>query len=43
MILLGLKKRAVVSVDQTIRWIIWIAVLIASGLAVRAIVSNAVG
>jgi len=43
MSLLGVKKKAAVGVDDTIKWIIWIGILVAAGLAVRMIVSKAIG
>lgn len=36
-------KKAAVGVDDTIKWIIWIAILIAAVAGVRMIVSKAIG
>ena len=41
--LFGIKKKAEVGVDDTIKWIIWIAILVAAGFSVRMIVSKAIG
>jgi hypothetical protein len=38
-----LSKKAAVGVDDTIKWIIWIAILIVAGLGIRMIVSKAIG
>jgi hypothetical protein len=43
MCLFGGRKKAAMGVDDTIKWIIWIAILIVAGLGVRMVVSNAIG
>lgn len=41
--LFGVSKKAEVGIDDTIKWIMWIAILIVAGLGVRMIVSKAIG
>lgn len=43
MSLFGASKKAEVGVDDTIKWIIWIAILAAAGFGIRMIVSKAIG
>ena len=37
------KKKGSIGVDDTIMWIIWIAVLVVAGIGVKMIVSKAIG
>lgn len=43
MSLFGIRKKAAVGIDDTIKWIIWIAILIVAGFGVREIVTKAIG
>jgi len=41
--LFGVRKKAEVGIDDTIKWIILIAILVVAGIGVGRIVSRAIG
>ena len=43
MMFLRFSKKGSVGVDDTIKWVIWIAILVVAGIGIKMIVSKAIG